>query len=57
MRYKKFDVVELKNNNKETILDIKENNKYFVEIVDFYGNTIGNKMIKNSEIKKVVYSK
>jgi len=25
MRYKRFDVVELKNDNKATILDIKEN--------------------------------
>ena len=34
MRYKRFDVVELKNDNKATILDIKENNEYFVEIVE-----------------------
>ena len=41
MRYKRFDVVELKNDNKATILDIKENNEYFVEIVDSNGTTIG----------------
>ena len=57
MRYKRFDVVELKNDNKATILDIKENNEYFVEIVDSNGTTIGNKIITNSEIKRVVYSK
>ncbi|MCI9366620.1 MAG: hypothetical protein HFJ54_09135 [Clostridia bacterium] len=57
MRYKRFDVVELKNDNKATILDIKENNEYFVEIVDSNGTTIGNKIIINSEIKRVVYSK
>ena len=57
MRYKRFDVVELKNDTKATILDIKENNEYFVEIVDSNGTTIGNKIIINSEIKRVVYSK
>ena len=57
MRYKRFDVVELKNDNKATVLDIKENNEYFVEIVDSNGTTIGNKIIINSEIKRVVYSK
>ena len=57
MRYKRFDVVELKNDNKATILDIKENNEYFVEIVDSNGTTIGNKIIINIEIKRVVYSK
>ncbi len=57
MKYKRFDVVELKNDNKATILDIKENNEYFVEIVDSNGTTIGNKIITNSEIKRVVYSK
>ncbi len=57
MKYRKFDVIELKNNNKATILDIKENGGYFAEIVDSYGTTIGNKIITNSEIKRVIYSK
>ncbi len=33
MKLKRFEVVELENGNKATILDIK-NNEYFAEIVD-----------------------
>ena len=36
MKLKKFDVVELKNNNKATILEMK-NNEYVAEIVDTNG--------------------
>ena len=34
MKINKIDVVELKNGNRATILDINEKNKYFAEIVN-----------------------
>ena len=57
MRIKKFDVVELQNNNKATVLEIKGNNQYFAEIVNQQGITIDNKTITNNHIKKVIYSR
>lgn len=57
MRIKKFDVVELQNNNKATVLEIKGNNQYFAEIVNQQGITIDNKTITNNDIKKVIYSR
>ena len=56
MKIKKFDVVELKNSNKATILDIKES-KYVAEIVDANGKTIGIKEITESDINQVIYTK
>ena len=40
MKIKRFDVVELKDGNRATILDIKENQKYFVDIVSFLMNSL-----------------
>lgn len=57
MKYKRFEVVELKNENKAVILEVKKNNEYFAEIVDSNGNTIENRIITNSEISKIIYSK
>ncbi len=56
MRYKRFDVVELNNGNKATILSI-EGNKYFAEIVNDKGKTIDNTYILESEIKSVIFKK
>ena len=56
MRYKKFDVVELNNGNRATILDV-ENNRYNVEIVNPYGITIDKKIITTQEIKTIIHSK
>ena len=56
MKIKKFDVVELKNNNKATILEIN-NNGYFAEIVDFDGNTIDKRNIFQQEIKRIIYTR
>ena len=56
MRLKRFEVVELENGNKATILDIK-NNEYFAEIVDSNGKTISNRNITENEIKKVLIYK
>ena len=56
MKYKRFDVVELNNGNKATILDIK-NRDYHVEIVDSNGNRVDIKNITEDEISKVVFTK
>lgn len=51
-----FDVVELKNSNKATILNIIDNG-YVAEVVDSKGKTIGMTTITNEEIKVIIYSK
>jgi len=56
MKYKKFDVIELNNGNKATILDINNRN-YFVEIVDANGDRVDIKNITEDEISKVIFSK
>ena len=56
MKLKRFEVVELVNGNKATILDNK-NNEYFAEIVDSNGKTIENRNITENEIKKVLIYK
>ena len=56
MKLKRFEVVELSNGNKATILDI-DNNEYYAEIVDDKGNTIDNRNITEDEIKKVLIHK
>ena len=56
MKYKKFDVVEIKNKNKATILEI-EGNKYFAEIVNPYGITIENRLISDNEVSKLLHSR
>ena len=55
MKYKRFDVVELNNGNRATILDIKKN-CYNVEIVNPYGITLDKKFISNNEIKGLIRS-
>ena len=56
MKLKRFEVVELVNGNKATILDIN-NNQYYVEIVNDNGITIDNRAITEDEIKKVLVYK
>ena len=56
MRLKRFEVVELLNGNKATILDTN-NNKYYAEIVNGEGKTIDNRTITEDEIKKVLVYK
>lgn len=51
----KFNVVELKDNNRATILDIVDKDKYFVEIVNTYGITIEKKIITSDYINKLIY--
>ena len=56
MRIKKFDVVELKNENRAVIL-AKENKEFYAEIVDDSGNTLEYRNISAEEIKRVIFSK
>ena len=56
MKVKKFDVVELVDNNKATILEIKEK-EYLAEIVNPNGTTLDNRNITKEEIRKIVYTK
>ena len=51
-----FDVVELNNGNKATILDIN-NREYYVEIVDSNGNRVDIRNISENEIAKRIFSK
>lgn len=55
-KYKVFDVVELYNENKATILNV-EKETYKAEIVDQEGTSLGIKNICEEEIKKTLISK
>ena len=56
MEIKNFDVVELYDKNKATILSI-EGNKYFAEIVNLHGITIDKRYISNNDINRIIYTK
>lgn len=56
MKIKKFNVVELKNGNRATILEVL-GSKYLAEIVNAYGITLDKNIITENEINKVIYSK
>ena len=56
MKINRFDVIELNNKNKATIRCIQSDG-YLVEEVDLQGNSLGNKVIKESEINKIIFSK
>lgn len=57
MKIKIFDVVELKDNNRAIILEIK-GNKYFAEIVNTYGITVcKRKEISKKDIDKLINKK
>lgn len=57
MKIKIFDVVELKDNNRATILEIK-GNKYFAEVVNAYGITVDSrKQITRKDIVKIIDNK
>ena len=55
-KYEIFDVVELKNKDRATILAINKET-YSVEIVDKNGNTKEIKEISSDEVEKIVYTK
>lgn len=54
--YNMFDVVELNNGNKATILT-KENSMIKIEEVNDEGISLGVKDIKESDIKQVIFKK
>lgn len=56
MKLKIFDVVELKDNNRATILNIN-NKEYLAEVVNSAGISLGNKVIKDNDINKIIVSK
>lgn len=57
MKIEVFDVVELRDNKKAIILDIRQDNQYLVEIVNIDGEKLGNKIIIDKDISKIIYSK
>lgn len=56
MRINIFDVVELQNNEKATILEVS-NNKYLAEIVNQDGSTKEKRDIISNDIKKIIYTR
>ncbi len=55
MKINKFDVVELKDGNRATIIDVKDKNNYFAEIVNAYGITLDKRDIQEKEIDKIIF--
>ena len=55
MKLKIFDVVELKDNNRATILNIN-NKEYLAEVDNSAGIYLGNKVIKYNNINKIILS-
>lgn len=56
MKLKIFDVVELNDKNRATILNIKSN-EYLVEVVNSAGVSIGNKTITEKDINRIIIKK
>lgn len=56
MKLKIFDVVELKDNNRATILNIN-NKEYLAEVVNSAGISLGNRIITDNDINKVILAK
>lgn len=55
MDLKLFDVVELENKNRATILSISKENKMFAEILDNKGKKIECREISKDEINEILY--
>ena len=56
MKLKIFDVVELNDNNRATILNIN-NKEYLAEIVNSAGISLGNIIITDNDINKDILAK
>ena len=56
MKVKIFDVVELKNGYKATIVQVN-NTSFKADIIDNNGKSLGIKEIHTNEIKNIIYSK
>lgn len=54
MKVKVFDVVELNNGTKATVLEIIQGG-YNVEVVDKRGNSKGRKTISDKDIVSIIY--
>lgn len=52
----RFDVVELKDKNKATILNF-QNNKYLVDVVSPDGKSLGIMEIDDNDIEKIIFAK
>lgn len=53
MKYKIFDVVKMRDNNKAVILEKVDKNKYFCEVVNpNNGKTVEKRIITEDEIKE-----
>lgn len=57
MKLKIFDVVELKNGNKATIVENKTKDMYKAEIVTNDGKTLGIKLIDENDVKNIIFTK
>lgn len=51
MKIDRFNVVELKDGNRATIIDVRGKNEYFAEVVNAYGQTVAKRNIIDEEIK------
>ena len=51
MKIDRFNVVELKDGNRATIIDVRGKNKYFAEVVNAYEETVAKRNIIDEEIK------
>ena len=56
MKINKFDVVELKDGNRATIIEAKDKNIYFAEVVNAYVITLDKRDIQEKEIDKIIYN-
>ncbi len=57
MKLRIFDVVELQNGNKATIIENKTKDMYKAEIVTNEGKTLGVKLIDESHVSKIVFTR
>lgn len=57
MKIEQFDVVELKDRNKAIIKKINKRNSYLVEVINEKGIKVGEKIITNIDINKMLYSR
>lgn len=54
MKYDLFDVIELKDKNRGTILKV-EKDRYYIEIVNSFGITLGTEYVTDDDINSLVF--
>ncbi len=57
MKLKIFDVVELNNGNKATIVENKTKDMYKAEIITNEGKTLGIKLINENDVSRIIFTK